>query len=78
MTKPINWDEAFEEVAEATAAEFDKLNTPERIAERQAKAQAEHERGVRNGWWDANGDPLNQDEDDAEDDDEDDEETEAL
>lgn len=40
---------------EKEQAEFDK---PENVAKRKAKADAEHERGVRNGWWDADGNPL--------------------
>ena len=54
-----NWlDDAAEETATANAAEFDKLNTPEARNRLADKIASEHERGVRNGWWDENGEPL--------------------
>lgn len=55
---PFNWDDAFEETAKANRDAFDKLDTPEARAAREAKKLAEFERGVRNGWWDKDGNPL--------------------
>lgn len=72
MTKPFNWNEAFEEIAEANRAAHDKADTPEAAAERKRKQVKEFERGIRLGWWDANGNPLPQEDD--EDDEEEDEE----
>lgn len=80
MTKAFNWDEAFEEIAQANRAAHDKADAPEAVAARKRKQAEEFERGVRLGWWDANGDPLPQDDEaeDDDDDDENDEEAEAL
>lgn len=49
-------------------------NTPESVAARDAKRQAEFDKGVRLGWWDAEGNSLiaetdDYDAEDAEDDD---------
>ena len=35
-----------------------RRNTPEARAKNVAKVKEEHERGVRLGWWDEQGDPL--------------------
>ena len=57
MTK--NWlDEAAEEVAEQNRKAFDALDTPEARARLAEKAKAEFDRGVRLGWHDENGEPL--------------------
>lgn len=47
-------------------AEYDK---PENVAKRAAQTKAEHERGVRLGWLDKDGNPLNTDEESDEDED---------
>ena len=44
-----------------------RRNTPEAIARSAAKKAEEHERGVRLGWWTADGEPIPSD--DSEDDD---------
>lgn len=48
-------------------ADYDR---PENVAKRRAKAEREHERGVRLGWWKEDGTPIEQP-DQIEDDDED-------
>ena len=47
-----------------------RSSTPAAIAAREAKKRAEFERGLRLGWWDADGNSLVP-EDDAEDEEED-------
>jgi hypothetical protein len=68
MTGPKTLADLFEETAAANAAEWDRLNTPEKIAERKARQEREFEQGVRLGWWDADGNPLPAAQGDAEDD----------
>jgi len=69
----MNWLEEWEvEHAKEAKAAWDRANTPEAIAAREAKQVAEFERGVRNGWWDAEGNPIptfeeTDDDDDGED-----------
>ena len=70
MGKPFDWDEAFQEIADANRASYDAAQTPEKIAAQEAKRQSEFERGVRFGWHDAEGNPLPAD-DEGEDEDED-------
>jgi hypothetical protein len=50
-------------------ADLAKYDSPEEVAKREAKRKEEFERGVRLGWHDENGNPI-----DVEDDDEEDEE----
>lgn len=67
----MNWlDEAAEEVAAQNRKDWDASQTPEALARAAKKKAEEFERGVRLGWWDAEGNPLLPDEP------EDDEETE--
>lgn len=49
-----------------------RRNTPEYQAKIEEKREKEHLAGVRNGWWDEGGEPIQQSCDD-EDDDQDDE-----
>jgi hypothetical protein len=66
----------FEEAATANAAEWDRLNTPEKIAERAARQERERLRRVELGWEDEDGNPIKPDAD-PEDEDDDDEDGEA-
>ncbi len=50
------------------ARDLARYDSPEEVAKRDARRREEHERGVRLGWWDADGNPLG----DADQDDEDD------
>lgn len=68
---------AEEEAATATerAADLARYDSPEEVAKREARRQADHEQGVRLGWWDENGDsvvPHDEGEEDEEGDAEDD------
>ena len=54
-------------IREAALARYD---SPEEVAKRAARRKEDHERGVRLGWWDENGEPLAVDTDDDEDQDE--------
>lgn len=47
-----------------------RRNTPEALAAAQRKRAEEHERGVRLGWWDEDGTPIVEPEDDPDEDDE--------
>jgi hypothetical protein len=51
-----------------------RRNTPEAIAAREAKKRAEHEKGVRLGWWDEEGNSLIAETDDGADEEAEDEE----
>ena len=70
MTSPFIGDdfEAFEaeRIAQIERDEA-RMNTPEAIAARAAKKLAEFEKGVRLGWWDAEGNSLIAETDDDED-----------
>ena len=57
------WDEAFEDMAKETAKAYDNVNM-QKVAQ---KSAAEHERGIRNGWWDSEGNNLLADDDEDED-----------
>lgn len=70
MTKPF-WEEAFEEIAAQNRKAFDSLDTPTARAAREQKQREEHEKGIRLGWWDKDGNPMEQFEDDDEEDQED-------
>ena len=72
MSDPFDWDAAFEEVAEENRKAYDKADTPEARAARDQKQREEHERGVRLGWWDEDGNPLTAEDDGEEEEDEDD------
>ena len=63
----IDWDEAFEEQSRATGKANDAVD-PVKL---KAKLDAEFQRGVRLGWWDADGNPIAQDDDSDEDNDDD-------
>lgn len=58
----IDWNAEFEAIAAANAKAYDESNTPEKIAARKAKAEAEFQRGIELGWWDAEGNSLLEDE----------------
>ena len=49
------------------AREEARANTPKARADLEAKKRDEFERGVRLGWWDADGVPLPQTEDEEDD-----------
>ncbi len=70
-------DSLFEDfAAEQRAAAIRDENDPVRAARIAAKRAAEIEIGIRNGWLDANGDPIEQpetDEDETEEENEEDE-----
>jgi hypothetical protein len=70
----VSWDSIFEELAKNNAAEYDRLNTPENRAKREARAKAEHEQGVRLGWWTEEGEPIEQPDENEEGEDDDDDE----
>jgi hypothetical protein len=75
MTDPFAEYEA--ERLAALEAELVAYDSPQAVAARAAKRQAEHEKGVRLGWWDADGNSLtpetdDDDSDEGEDEDEDD------
>jgi hypothetical protein len=74
MTDPFAEYEA--ELLAAQEAELAAYDSPQAVADRAAKRQAEHEKGVRLGWWDADGNSLTPetDDDDADDSDEDEDE----
>lgn len=57
---------------EQTRRDLEIENLPENVAKRAAKRQEEFDRGVRLGWHDKDGNPINQETDD-----EDDEETDT-
>lgn len=59
----IDWDEAFEDQAAAARKSHDALD-PAKI---KAKSAEDFARGVRLGWWDADGNPIAQDDDSDED-----------
>lgn len=56
--------ERLEELAKDLAT----YDAPEAVAAREAKRQAEFDKGVRLGWWDAEGNSLTPETDDEEDD----------
>lgn len=66
--EPLDWDAIEAEIAERNRQSWDAANTPEEVAKRKAKQEAEFERGVRNGWWDKDGNPIPQADEEAEDD----------
>lgn len=49
-------------------ADLARHDSAAEVAKREAKRREEHERGVRLGWWDADGNPIDQDEEEEEDD----------
>lgn len=60
--------------SEARAADLAKYDSPEEVAKRDRRRREEHEQGVRLGWWNEDGEPINVEaEDDDEDETEDDE-----
>lgn len=70
----MDWLAAIEEEARLRGEEAKRLDAdPAYQARRATKRQADHERGVRLGWWEEDGTPITQPED-AEDDDDDGEE----
>ena len=73
--QPKTLDELLAEEEAATAAQraadLARFDSPEEVAKREARRVEEHERGVRNGWWDKDGNPLPQDGDDESDEDDD-------
>lgn len=72
-----NWLEEYEkELAEKNAAELAKYDSAEEVAKREVRRKEEFEKGVRLGWWNEDGDPLESDED-AEDEDEDEDDKEV-
>lgn len=50
----IDWDEAFEEKAKQTA----HMKTD--LEKARIKSEGEFQRGVRNGWWTVDGEPIPQ------------------
>lgn len=59
----------FEETAADIArreADLAKFDSPEQAAKRAARRQEDFDRGVRLGWWDAEGNPFTTDEDEDE------------
>lgn len=62
-----DWDKIFDELAEANRKAYDSVDH-EKL---KAKSAEEFERGVRLGWWDADGNPITQ-ETDSDDENEDD------
>ncbi|MBS3648807.1 hypothetical protein KEU06_09335 [Pseudaminobacter sp. 19-2017] len=66
----LDWDAIETEIADTNRKAWDAENTPEKIAARKAKSEAEFERGVRNGWWDKDGNSLQPEEPDEEEDEE--------
>lgn len=50
----IDWDDAFEEAGRIAA----QTDTAQARARRAAKAKAEHDKGVRLGWWNESGESL--------------------
>ncbi len=46
------------------AREEARRNAPAERARMEAKKKAEFDAGVRNGWWDANGNPIGDDDED--------------
>jgi hypothetical protein len=71
MSDPFDWDKAFEEVAERNRKAFDKEDTSQAREARLRKQREEHERGVRLGWWDNEGNPLHVEENEEENDEDD-------
>lgn len=65
-------DELFAEEEAARIAsqqvELTRYDSPEEVAKRELARKEEHAKGVRLGWWDEDGNPLVQDEEDEEDD----------
>jgi hypothetical protein len=52
------------ERAEEIAKDEARRSTPKAIAAAQARRKEEFARGVRLGWWDSDGNPVEEDEDD--------------
>jgi len=52
-------DELFTQVEDEARANMTEP-TPEELAKAEARRKAEIDRGIRNGWLDANGDPIEQ------------------
>jgi len=68
---PTTLDDIFNEIeAEAAASPRPAPLTPEQLAKREEENRAEHEKGIRLGWWDKDGNPLEQESDEDEDEDE--------
>lgn len=66
MAGYLDWDAIETEIAETNRKAYEADNTPEKIAARKEKAQAEFDKGVRLGWHDKDGNsllPLDEDED---------------
>lgn len=61
----IDWDAEFE----AQAREAGKRSDAVDPAKVRAKSEAEFQRGVALGWWDADGNPMHDDSDDENDED---------
>ncbi len=59
-----------EEAAKRRAQAIADEQNPELQARLAAKRKDDHDRGVRLGWWDANGDPIPQDDEQQDGDDE--------
>ncbi len=67
-----NWlDEAAEEAAQATRKAWDETQTPEALARAAERKAREFDLGVREGWWNAEGEALPQPEDEEEEEDDD-------
>lgn len=65
-------------IIERTRREIEDDNLPANVAKREAKRKEEFERGIRLGWWDADGTPIAQDTDDETDDENDDEDDDNV
>lgn len=66
MKRPVTLDDLFGETETDKArreAEEARYDSPAEVAKREEKRKADFERGVRLGWWDADGNPLSQPED---------------
>ena len=59
-------EEEEERNREAHQRELDKYDSPEEVALREARRRDEFERGIRLGWWDADGNPIHDENDNDE------------
>lgn len=61
-------DELLQEYEPERRAQLERedaiYNSPETVAQRNERWRQHHENGVRQGWWDEEGNPLNSEEDD--------------
>lgn len=75
--EPKTLDELMAEYEPERLAELERQNAEydslQAVAAREARRKAEFELGVREGWWDKDGEPIPQPSDDDETDDETDE-----